>query len=238
VKARPAADIQNDIAISVARVQSIDMSGQKIPVSAGFAIGEDILVSSCQGVSPTAQLVVLIPPREVPARILSVDEEIGLCRLVARGTGSRPIALSKTEAKTGDIVYAARVGEAGKVALQQSTVKLVAFDAKGKIIEAATHAPVGAPLLDVQGQLLAVATKTEGRYVTVPPTWITEALEPFKEEKPPTPAPAPEPQQAQAAPGTQPQPNQDALKHITPEQRARLEKAYRPPPDTKDDWMK
>ena len=240
-KARAAADIQNDIAISVARVQSIDMSGQTIPVGEAFAIGENVLVSSCTGVSPTAQLVILIPPRQVPARILSVDEEIGLCRLVAKGTGSRPLVLARTDAKIGDLVYAAKIGEAGKVGLEQSIVKRVAFEPKGKVIDAGAKAPVGAPLLDSQGQLLAVATKTEGRYVTVPAVWITEALEPFKEEKPPTPAPEPEPQPAgaqPAAPGTQPQPNQDALKHITPEQRARLEKAYRPPPDTKDDWMK
>jgi len=122
-----------------------------------------------------------------------------------------------------------------------SKVKLVPFAPKGKLIEAAAKAPVGAPLLDAQGQLLAVATKGEGRYITIPPVWITEALEPFKEETPATASPTPEPQPAGAqptAPGMQPQPNQDALKHISPEQRARLEKAYRPPPDTKDDWMK
>jgi len=240
-KARAKDEILNDIAISVARVQSIDMSGQTIPVGDAFSIGEDILVSSCTGVSPTAQLVVLIPPRQVPARILSVDDEIGLCRLVAKGTGSRPLSLSKAEAKAGDLVYAAKMTEAGKVGLEQSTVKRVAFETKGRLIEAGVKAPIGAPLLDAQGQLLAVATKGDGRYVTVPPIWITEALEPFKEEKAPAPEPTPDPQQAGAqpsAPGMQPQPNQDALKHITPEQRARLEKAYRPPPDTKDDWMK
>jgi hypothetical protein len=241
IKARPSDEILNDVAISVARVHSIDMSGQTTPVGDAFVIGENILVSSCTGVSPTAQLVVMIPPRQVPARILSVDDEIGLCRLVAQGTGSRPLVLSKTEAKTGDLVYAAKVGEAGKVSLEPSKVKLVSFAPKGHVIETGAKASVGAPLLDAQGQLLAVATKGEGRFITIPPIWITEALEPFKEEKPPTPAPAPEPLPAgaqPAAPGMQPQPNQDALKHITPEQRARLEKAYRPPPDTKDDWMK
>jgi len=241
VKARPSDEILNDVAISIARVQSIDMSGQMTPVGDAFVIGENILVSSCTGVSPTAQLVVLIPPRQVPARILSVDDELGLCRLVAQGTGSRPLMPSRTEAKTGDLVYAAKVGDAGKVSLEPGKVKLVSFAPKGKMIETAAKAPVGAPLLDAQGLLLAVATKGEGRFVTIPPIWITEALEPFKEEKPPTPEPAPEPQPPGAqptAPGMQPQPNQDALKHITPEQRARLEKAYRPPPDTKDDWMK
>jgi len=241
VKARPSEEILNDVAISVARVNSIDMSGQMTPVGDAFVIGENVLVSSCTGVSPTAQLVVMIPPRQVPARILSVDDELGLCRLVAQGTGSRPLVPSRNEAKTGDLVYAAKVGDAGKVSLEPSKVKLVSFAPKGKMIETGAKASVGSPLLDAQGLLLAVATKGEGRFVTIPPLWITEALEPFKEEKPPTPEPAPEPQPAGAqptAPGMQPQPNQDALKHITPEQRARLEKAYRPPPDTKDDWMK
>jgi hypothetical protein len=241
VKARASEEILNDIAISIAKVQSIDLSGQATNVGDAFAIGENVLVSACAGVAPTAQLVVLIPPRQVPARILSVDDEIGLCRLVAQGTGSRPILRSTAEVKVGDLVYAAKVKEGGKVALEQSLVKLVALEPKGKVIEAGAHATAGTPLLDAQGQLLAVATKTGGRYVSVPPAWITEALEPFKEEKAPTAPPAPEPQQAgtqPTAPGTQPQPNEDALKHITPEQRARLEKAYRPPPDTKDDWMK
>jgi hypothetical protein len=242
VKPRDKAEIQNEVSISVARVQSIDMSGQTVPVGDAFAIGENVLVSSCHGVTPTSQLVVLIPPRQVPARILSIDDEIGLCRLVAPGTGSRPLLLSRTDAKIDDLVYIAKIGAEGKVAIEQTKVKGVAYDPKGKVIEAHAKSSVGSPLLDSQGLLLAVATKADGRYVTVPQTWLTEALDPFKEEKPPTPAPPAEPAPGTAgapgAPGTQPQPNQEALKHISPEQRARLEKAYRPPPDTKDDWMK
>jgi hypothetical protein len=244
-KARVSEEILNDVSISIAKVQSIDLSGTTTPVGEAFAIGENILVSACTGITPTSQLVVAIPttpPRQVPARILSIDDDIGLCRLVARGTGSRPLVLSRTEAKAGDLVYAAKVNPQGKLALSQSTVKRVVLEPRVKVIEAGVSAPNGAPLLDAQGQLLAVATKADGKYVSVPPLWITEALDPFKEEKAPTPEAPPVAQPgapgAPAAPGMQPQPNQDALKHISPEQRARLEKAYRPPPDTKDDWMK
>src|SRR5258706_14243839 len=181
VAARTSQEILNDASIAIARVQSIDMSGQTVPVGMAFAIGENVLVSSCTGVTPTAQLVVTIPPRQVPARILSVDEEMGLCRLVARGTGSKPLTLSQTEAKAGDVVYAAKVNETGNVALQQGLVKRVAFEPKTKVIEAPVSAPNGAPLLDAQGPLLGVATKSDGKYVAVPAAWITEALEPFKE---------------------------------------------------------
>ena len=231
---RTSEEIVNDAAISIARLQSIEMSGRIVPVGVAFAIGENVLVGSCTGVAPTAQLVVLIPPRKVPARILSVDDNLGLCRLVADGTGSKPLVASRLEARVDDLVYVTSANNDGSLAVKQSVVKRINFESGAKVIET-TSAPSGAPLLNAQGQLLAVSPKADGKYIPVPAAWITEALVPFKEEKPPAPVAEPP---AAANPGSPAQPDSKALQSLTPAQRDKLEKAYRPPPDTKDDWMK
>jgi hypothetical protein len=126
------------------------------------------------------------------------------------------------------------VSDDGRLALKESLVKGVNFEAHSKVIETAP-APNGAPLLNAQGQLLAVASKADGKYIPVPSAWITEALEPFKEEKPPAPSAEPP---VELTPGSPPQVDSRALQALTPAQRDKLQKAYRPSPDTKDDWMK
>jgi hypothetical protein len=233
---RTAEQILADASFSIGRLKAIDMSGRATNPGLALVIGENIVVSTCHGVTPTSQVIVDIAQREVPARVFDVDEETGLCRLIAKGVGSRPLEAAQAEAKAGDIVYAAKVDAAGKVALAQGTVKRVVFEPKAKVIESAASGPGGAPLLDARGQLLAVSTGAEGRHISIPAAWIAEAREPFREERyvPPQP-PAPDPPQLPA--GTSPQ-DAKALQYISPEQRQKLEKAYRPPPDSKDDWMK
>ena len=234
---RSSQEILNDASISIGEVKAIDMSGQALTPGMAIVIGEDIVVSTCRGITPTSQVLVRIASREIPARVLGADEELGLCRLVARGVGSKPLEPGRTEAKAGDLVYAARLNETGKVALAQGTVKRVVFEPRAKVIESGAAGPIGSPLLDAQGQLLGVSTGMDGRYIPVPAQWVVEARQPFKEEKFAPPAEEPP---AIAAPGAPQgsQPNAKALEYITPEQRQKLEKAYRPPPDTKDDWMK
>ena len=234
--ARASEEILNDASLSVGELRAIDLTGKSANAGLVFAIGENVLVGACREVTPTSQVVVSIASRETPARVLAVDEQLGLCRLMARGVGSRPFDAAATDPKTGDLVYAAKMNGSGKVTLAQGTVQRVVFDANQKVIEATTSAPSGGPLLDTQGHVVGVATGNDGKYLPVPATWVAQAREPFREEiappkvEPPAPA-TPLPPGTSAA-------DAKALEHLTPEQRRRLEKAYRPPPDTKDDWMK
>ena len=238
VKPRATQEILNDASISVGELQAIDMSGKSTSAGLAFAIGEDVLVGTCRDVTPASQVVVNIAARQATARVLAVDDQLGLCRLLARGVGSRPLDAARTDPKAGDLVYATRLDPAGKVVLAQGTVKRVLFE-PSKVIESAAEGPSGGPLLDTQGQVVGVATGSGGRYIPLPPAWVTEARQPFVEERfapPPTPSPPPADAGAPGAPS--PPPNTKALESITPDQRQRLEKAYRPPPDTKDDWQK
>ena len=233
--ARTSEEILGDATLSVGELRAIDMTGKSAHAGLVFAIGENVLVGACRDVTPTSQVVVSIASRETPARVLAFDEKLGLCQLMARGVGSRPFEAAGADPKAGDLVYTAKMNGAGKVALAQGTVQRVIFDAEQKVIEATTSAPSGGPLLDTRGHLLGVATGNDGKYLPVPAAWVAQARDPFREERVvPTPEPAAAPP---AAPGTAPA-DAKALEHLTPEQRQRLEKAYRPPPDTKDDWMK
>jgi hypothetical protein len=235
--ARASQDILNDASLSVGELRAIDLTGKSSNAGLVFAIGENVLVGACREVTPTSQVIVNIAARETPARVLAVDEQLGLCRLLARGVGSRPFDAAPADPKAGDLVYAAKMNGAGKVSLAQGTVQRVVFDADRKVIEATTAAPSGGPLLDTQGQVLGVATGNAGKYLPVPRTWIAQAREPFKEEHVAPPPEPTAPPSSPASPGTSAA-DAKALQHLTPDQRQRLEKAYRPPPDTKDDWMK
>ena len=194
VVARSSEEILDGAMLSVGRVQAIDMSGQATPAGLAFAIGENVMVGTCQGVTPTTQLQVDILGRQVPARIGTLDEELGLCRIIARGVGGKPLDTSRTEPKTGDVVYAANLNAGGKLALMKSQVKGVAVEGRRKTIEAAASAATGAPLFDTQGLVLGVS-RAEGKYVAVPAAWVADAKDPSKDEKFATPSsPAPEPE--------------------------------------------
>jgi hypothetical protein len=223
---RSAQEIQGDTALSAGRLSSIDISGRSVPVGVAFAIGDRMLVSSCRGVSPAAQLVVNMPPRTIPVRIFSVDEQFGVCRLVSEGSAGRPLEPAP-EPKTGSLVYVLKVGNTGLVGVTQSTVKRVLFEPPAKVIEVAADGTAGAPLLDGQGQVVAVATGSDGRFVSIPPVWLTEAREPFKEAKPPVATAPPE----APAPGTAATPGRvpKSVEDIPPERREKLEKAFNPP---------
>ena len=234
---KPVEEIAADATPAVGRLSSMDMSGQTKALGIAFAIDKGVMVSSCQGIAPNTQLVVNLTPRQVPARLTMVDEALGLCKLEVDGAGSWPLQISGAEARGGDIVYGAHVNAVGQVVLTQAKVKRVAPAGRGKVVESTLRiAPenAGAPMLDVYGRVVAVATHSAGehKHVIIPSKWIEQPAEATA-----APAAIPAERAADAPPGAvRPAPSMpNAPGSFTPERAEKLHKAFRPPPNVPDD---
>jgi hypothetical protein len=74
----------------MARVDSRDMSGNAQKLGLAFAIDEGFVATSCNGITPFAQLTLYMAPRTVPVKVAQVDEKLG--GLQALGRGHRKLA--------------------------------------------------------------------------------------------------------------------------------------------------
>ena len=234
VQARLPQEILDAVGPAIGRVHGIEISGSSMPVGMAFAIADGVLVTTCGSLTPSSQILVKIPPRSIPARVANVDPVLDLCRLTAEGVGARPLELAGS-AKTGDLVYAAKVNASGELQLTQTTVKAVAVEPRRqvRVYQAGAWGISGAPLLDVQGRVIGVATDDKGHHIPVPVQWIAEAREPLRDQKPAVEvmAPAAGSHGAHSAiPKT--------IEDIPPERREKLEKAYRPPASVEDEIAK
>jgi hypothetical protein len=234
VPVRTSQELLQEVSQSIGRVHRIEISGSSLPVGMAFAIADGILVTSCAGLTPDSQIVVKVPPRSIPARVAFVDAELGLCRLTAQGVGARPLDLA-TSGKRGDLVYAPKVDAAGQLQLAQSTLKNVGFDAKRSVkrYESGAWGIAGAPLLDVQGNVVGVATDDQGGHIPVPPQWLAEARDPLRDQKPVFEVLAPA---TGSHPGTAGVPR--TIDDIPPERREKFEKAYGPRTSVEDELAK
>ncbi len=170
-RARDAREILAAAALAVGRVQAIDMAGNAKPHGLAFALREGALATSCQGLAPTTELVVLFAQRRVPARVADSGAGRAYCVLEATGVGSWPLAMGGALPKPGDTVYATTVNDAGEVALAQGKVRRVAVEAGATRIEVTAPASAeaaGGPLLDDQGRVVAIADGS-GRHVALGP---------------------------------------------------------------------
>ena len=156
------------------------------------------MVTSCHGVAPTAQLLVNLSPRLMPARVASVDEKLGLCKLAAEGVGSHPLAMSGAMPRAGETVYATKVNAVGEVSLIEGRITRIVAEPHGNIIDATI--PVvperaGGPLLDVHGRVVAVASFShadgKGRHMAMPHAWVSDISAP--PSAPPAAAPRRDP---------------------------------------------
>ena len=239
-------EIINGVIPAVGRLQTVDISGRPQHAGIAFAVEEGVAVTSCQGLSPTAQLSVTLAPRVIPARVTLSDEELGLCKLEVAGAGSWPLSVSSVPAKAGDRVYTTELGANGDVMLRVASVSSVIPNGKTTILKVSTpltpqHA--GAPLLDIYGRVVAVANMPPGSketFVAIPVAWG---------ETPKLPPSPPPPTEEPAADGEKKLEGVDDLgvpletrrkqeelaARIDPERRKRLEKAFRPPPSVPSD---
>jgi hypothetical protein len=242
-KQRSSADIANSATVAVARLHGIDMSGKSRNIGLAFAIGEGVMATSCQGISPGMELVVDVVPRKVAARVMTADDERGLCKLAAGGVGGWPLAFSGGDPKPGDKVYQTKVNAVGEASLKEGTVKRVVPEAHGKVVETSIPIPPeghGGPLLDMFGRVVAVASLSPAdgkpRYVSVPLSWIVQATGP-----PPKAAARPEVPRTVDSPSTVEDVPSDVDEaprkgpKVSKERKEALEKAFRPPPNIPDD---
>jgi trypsin-like peptidase/DnaJ-like protein len=235
-------EIRHVASLAVGRLDRVDMSGSKAQVGLAFAIAEDVMVAPCNAIVPGAQHMVFLSPRNLPARVRTADEHIGLCQLTVDGTGSKPLTVAGVEPRPGDKVYSTKINAVGEVMITEGAVKRVTTTEAGRVIEASVPvAPSsgGAPLLDIYARVVGVAAiDKDGRaqHVPVPKGWDPDAK--------PRPAPAPA---ATAAAGDEdsgapkqrseprPAPGLRNPSEISEERKKRLGEAFRPPPNVPDD---
>lgn len=239
-KTRSVEEIATAATAAVARLSSIDITGQSTPLGLAFAISEGVLVTSCHGISPGAELTVKFFPRVVAARVMTADDGSGLCKLAAGGVGSWPLGLSSEYPRPGDTVYTAKLNAFGEARLNPGTVKRVIPDPKGNVVETSIPIPPeghGGPLLDAQGRVVAIASLAPAdgkpRYLVLPPAWVSEAEIASRRVPPPAPRVVPSP--ADVAATTREEAPARKGPNISPERQERLEKAFRPPPTVPDD---
>jgi hypothetical protein len=234
---------------AVGRLKAVEMSGEVRPAGLAVAVEEGVFITSCASISPTAQLSVELAPRSIPARVTMADPALGLCKLEVPGAGSWPLGVADGPPKAGERAYAAQIDTKGEVGLREVRVKnLATRDDAALVVTNVAPDHSGAPLIDIHGRVVAIArlgADGRGAYVPIPKSWGDP---PPKAASPAAPAPAPEPVaegpggSAANAPGgvidpaiADLQPKAKMPSYVTPEQKARLEKAFRPPPNVPDD---
>ena len=174
----PGPQFRAELSRSVGRVEAIDMTGKAVTTGIAFTIDSGIMATTCDGIAPGAQIVVVIGTRPAPARIATVDEAMGLCKLAVEGAGSWPLATGGPALRAGDRVFAAGLTAAGEVELVEGTVKRVASEGARRIVEvsiAVAPGTGGRPLLDASGRVVAAALPPQpggaARHVEIPATW-------------------------------------------------------------------
>lgn len=230
---------------AVGRLQTVDISGRSRPAGIAFAVEEGVLVTSCQGLSPTAQLNVDLAPRVIPARVTVSDDALGLCKLEVVGAGSWPLSISAVPAKAGDRVYAAHLGAGGELILREARVRAIKPGESGPVIEVTVpllERHGGAPLLDIHGRVVAVASMPpdrKGAYVPIPPAWAempkAAASQPVVEGPPAETEGKPGEVDEIGVPLETRRKQEELARKIDPKRRERLEKAFRPPPSVPED---
>jgi hypothetical protein len=232
------AEIRTEASLAVGRLQGVGIGGETVSSAVAFTLEQGVMVTPCAGVSPNAQLVVIVPTRRIPARVIGTDSTRRFCRLEVAGGGSWPLKVGGGVPRPGAKVYAPDVAANGEVLLREGSIKGVTSGAQGTIVETSLAVPpdaAGRPLLDADGLVIAVAMVDaggKGHHIRVPDEWVETGRvkpKPAKPAEPVEPAPG-----TPAAVGVDGEPSRGPAA-ISPERRERLEKAFRPPPTVPDD---
>jgi hypothetical protein len=225
-------EVHTAASVAVGRVSRLEMSGARSNLGAAVAIEPGVMITPCSGLVPGTQILVRIPPRDMPAEVKQADEATGFCKVAVTGGASSPLPLTAVPARIGDAVFAASLGPLGEVIILPGEVKKVISGEKGRVIESTARVgpPIdGTPLLDNRGQIIAIAV--EGKHITLPASIIPR--DPLPARKGPVPPPDSTPAADSQAPAAQEE--DPRLKNVSPERRERLEKGFRPPPKVPSD---
>ena len=218
-----AQEIHTAASVAVGRVSRVAMSGARSALGVAVAVEEGVMLTVCRDIAPGTQILVRIPPRDIPAQVASADPATGLCKLAVSGGASWPLPLSPQPPRVGERVYAVNLGPLGEAVVSPGEVKRLRAVPGGQVIDSTARAgdPLdGSPLLDAQGRVIAVAI--HGAHTTLPSGLV--AAQPLA--APPAAARRTPPKPARPAPSEAPE--------VPAEKREKLEKAFRPPPTLPD----
>jgi S1-C subfamily serine protease len=176
--ARSPEEILATAAFSVGYVQAIDLAGRSTPAGLAVAIGEGVMVTTCHGLAPSAQLLVRLTGRTAGAHVAMADQDRDLCKLSVEGAGSRPLALAPEAPRVGEAVYAVTFGNDGQVA-RAATIKALPSTTQGPVIEISIAVPPsasGGPVVDTAGRLVGIMAAPHAlgaeRNVALPAAWL------------------------------------------------------------------
>jgi hypothetical protein len=228
-------EVHTAASVSVGRVNRVEMSGARSSLGTAVAIEQGVMLAPCRGIEPGAQILVRIPPRDLPAQLRKADEKTGLCHLAVSGGGSWPLVMTARVPNVGDAIYAANLNALGEVVVSPGVVKKLVRTPNGTmVIESTARAgpPAdGSPLLDAEGRIVAIALG--GAHTTLPLEWIVD--EPIRRRPPPQePAARVIPEEAASA-ATAEEKARARLERMPPQRREAIEKALQPPPSISDD---
>lgn len=143
---------------SIARLQSIDLSGNVQALGLAVAVEPGLVVSTCHAIPANAQITASFGADKGAATLVITDEVLDLCKFSVAGVEPRPIGIASTPARSGDNVYIVSPDAPGSFALADATVKQVVKTAAGDLLQLSTSAANGAPVLDAMGKLAGIAT--------------------------------------------------------------------------------
>jgi len=155
-------EVHTAASVSVGRVNRVEMSGARSNLGTAVVIEEGVMMAPCRGIDPGVQILVRIPPRDLPAQLRRMDERSGLCRLAVSGGGSWPLPMTALVPNVGDAIYAANLNALGEVVVSPGVVKKVVRAANGTSIEIVHTDAEGRMVL---ADTLALAARTKPRLI-------------------------------------------------------------------------
>ena len=165
---------------AVGRVHVIDIRGRASPQANAFAIGEGMMITTCQGFPANTQLVVKFGARTASANVTKAEPKRNLCRLAVVAAGSWPLGVSPAVPESGDKAYAVSTSASGETSLVLVKVKGIIAADGARVIELSDPVDptqAGGPLLDVKGRVIGVLATQHafaGKNIALPASWIEE----------------------------------------------------------------
>jgi hypothetical protein len=165
------AQILAAVSPSIARLQTVDLSGNVLPLGMAVATGSGLAITTCHAIPANAQIVATFGAEKGAGTLVITDEVLDLCKLSIAGVEPPALALSSEDVKAGDKVYMVSPDAPGSYALAETTVRQLVKGAQGDTFQLSTRAANGAPVLDEHGHLLGIASGDS----VAPAAWIAQA---------------------------------------------------------------
>src|SRR5439155_2331652 len=96
------AQILGAVSPSVARLQTVDLSGNVLPLGMAVATAAGLAVTTCHAIPANAQIVATFGAEKGAGTLVITDEVLDLCKLSIAGAEPPALALPSEEAEAGD----------------------------------------------------------------------------------------------------------------------------------------